>query len=112
MKASKGCISQHESHLGQEPSEDDTPNDDDLFGHGAEMEMAAAPGADDAPSESTTTQASDPPLTEDQTYAMEVNEEGVVSPPASPVSHEDDELLSGGDAIRVEADLAHLTLIS
>ena len=72
--------------------------------------MTAAPGADDTPSESTMTPASDPPPTEG--HAMEVDEEGVVSPPASPVSHEDDDLLSGGDAIRVEADLAHLTVSS
>ena len=74
--------------------------------------MAAAPGADDAPSESTTTQASNPPPTEGQTHAMEVDEEGVVSPPTSPVSHEDDDLLTGGDAIGVEAGLAHLTVLS
>ena len=43
---------------------------------------------------------------------MEVDEEGVVSPPASPVSHEDDNLLTGGDAIGVEAGLAHLTVSS
>ena len=43
---------------------------------------------------------------------MEVDKEGVVSPPASPVSHEDDELLSGSDAIGVEAGLAHLTVSS
>ena len=72
--------------------------------------MAAAPGADDAPSESTMTPASDPPPTEG--HAMEVEEEGVVSPPGSPVSHEDDALLSGSDTIRVEAGLAHLTVSS
>ena len=108
----KEHISQHESHLRQDPSEDDTPEDDDLFGHGAEMEMAAALGADDSPSESATTQASNPPPTEGQTHAMEVDEEGVVSPPASPVSHEDDDLLTGSDAIEVEAGLAHLTVSS
>ena len=53
----KERISQYESHLGQDLSEDDIPDDDDLFGHGAEMEMAAAPGVNDTPSESTTTQA-------------------------------------------------------
>ena len=80
------CISHHEAHLGQDPLEDDTPNDDDLFSHGAEAEMATALGADDTPSESTTNQASDPPPTEGQTHTMEVDEGGVVSPPASPVS--------------------------
>ena len=79
-------ISCHESHLRQDPSEDDTPGDDGLFGHGAETEVATALGADDAPSESATTQASDPPPTEGQTHAMEVDDEGTRSPPASPVS--------------------------
>ena len=43
---------------------------------------------------------------------MEVDEEGVVSPPASPVSHEDNNLLTGSDVIGVEAGLAHLTVSS
>ena len=91
---------------------ENTPDDDNLFSHGVEVEIAAAPGADDAPSESAMTQASNPPPTEGQTHAMEVDEEGVVSPPASPVSHEDDELLTGSDTIGVEAGLAHLAVSS
>ena len=47
-------ISYHESHLGEDPSEDSTPGD-------AEAEMATTLGADDAPSESATTQASGTP---------------------------------------------------
>ena len=74
--------------------------------------MATAPGADDAPSERTMTPASDPPATEGQTHAMEVDDEGIRSPPASPVSPADDDLLTGGGAIGVEADLAHLTVSS
>ena len=105
-------ISYHESHLGHNPSEDNTPGDDSLFGHGAEAEMATAPGADDAPSESATTQASDPPPTEGQTHAMEVDDEGTGSPPASPVSPADDDLLTGGGAIGVEVDLTHLMVSS
>ena len=105
-------ISYHESHLGQDPSEDNTPNDDGLFGHGTEAEMATAPGAGDAPSESATTQASDPPPTEGPTHAMEVDDDSIHSPPASPVSPADDDLLTGGGAIGVEADLAHLTVSS
>ena len=110
LESLKERISQYESHLGQDTSGDNTPDNDNLLGHGAEAEMAAAPGANDAPSESALTQASDPPPAEG--HAMEVDEEGVVSPPTSPVSHEDDDLLSGGDAIRVEAGLAHLTVSS
>ena len=98
-------ISYHKSHLGEDPSEDSTPSD-------AEAEMATTPRADDAPSESATAQASDTPPTEGQTHAMEVDDEGIHSPPASPVSPADDDLLTGGGAIGVEADLAHLTVSS
>ena len=112
LESLRVCISHHESHLRQDPWEDNTPGDDGLFGHGAEAEMATAPGADDAPSESTMTQASDPPPTEGQTHAMEVDDEGIGSPPTSPVSPADDNLLTGGGAIGVEADLAHLTVSS
>ena len=112
LESLRVCISHHESYLRQDPSEDNTPGDDGLFGHGAEAEMATALGADDAPSESATTQASNPPPTEGQTHAMEVDDEGIGSPPTSPVSPADDDLLTGGGAIGVEADLAHLTVSS
>ena len=105
-------ISHHESLLGQDPSENNTPSDDGLFGHGTEAKMATAPGADDTPSESAMTQASDPPPTEGQTHAMEVDDEGIHSPPTSPISPADNDLLNGGGAIGVEADLAHLTVSS
>ena len=70
-------ISYHESHLREDPLEDNTPSDDGLFGHGAEAEMTTTPGADDTPSESAMTQASDTPPTEGQTHAMEVDDEGI-----------------------------------
>ena len=105
-------ISYYESHLRQDPSEDNTPDDDGLFGHGAQARMATAPGVDDAPSESATTQASDPPPTEGQTHAMEVDDKGIHSHPASPISTVEDDLLMGGGAIGVELDLAHLTVSS
>ena len=110
LESLKGHISQCESHLEQDMPGDNTPDSDDLLDQGAEAEMATAPGADDASSESTVTLASDFPPTEG--HAMEVDKEGVVSPPASPVLHEDDNLLTGGDAIGVEAGLAHLTVSS
>ena len=106
----KRRISQYESHLEQDTPGDNTPDSNDLLDQGVEAEMATAPGADDTPSESAMAPASDSPPTEG--HAMEVDKEGVVSPPASPVSHEDDNLLTGGDAIGVEAGLAHLTVSS
>ena len=105
-------ISYYESHLRQDPSEDNTPDDDGLFSHGAQARMATAPGVNDAPSESATTQASDAPPTEGQTHAMEVDDEGTHSLPASPISTVEDDLLTGGGAIGVESDLAHLTVSS
>ena len=106
------CISYHESHLREDPSEDNTPGDDGLFGNGAEAGMATTLGADDTPSESAMTQASDTLPTKGQTHAMEVDDEGIHSPPASPISPVDDDLLTGGGAIGVEVDLAHLTVSS
>ena len=105
-------ISYYESQLRQDPLEGDTSHDDGLFSHGAQAEMAPAQGINDAPSESTTTQASDPSPAEGQTQDMEVDDEGIRSRPASPVSHEDDDLLMGSEAIGVESDLAHLTVSS
>ena len=99
-------------HLGQDPSEDNTPDNDSLFDHGAQARMATAPGVDDAPSESAMTQASDPPQTEGQSHAMEVDDEDIHPRPASPVSTAEDDLLTGGGAIGVESDLAHLTVLS
>ena len=74
--------------------------------------MATAPEVDNTPSESITTQASDPPPTEGQTHAMEVDDEGTHSHPASPISTVEDDLLMGGGVIGVESDLAHLTVSS
>ena len=73
---------------------------------------ATAPGVDDAPLESASTPASDPPPTEGQTDAMEVDDEGTHQHSASPISTVEDDLLMGGGAIGVESDLAHLTVSS
>ena len=112
LESLRECISYYESHLRQDPLEDNTPDDDGLFGQGAQARMATAPGVDDAPLESAMTQASDPPPTEGQTHAMEVDDEGIHSRPASPVSTAEDDLLIGGGVIGVELDLAHLTVSS
>ena len=105
LESLRECISYYESCLREDPPEDSTPSD-------AEAEMATTAGANDAPSESTMTQASDSPPTEGQTHAMEVDDEGIRSPPVSPISPADDDLLSGSGAIGVEMDLAHLTVSS
>ena len=111
LEGLRECISYYELHLGQDLSED-TPDADGLFGHGAQARIATAPGVDDAPSESATTPASDPPPTEGQTHAMEVDDKGTHSCSASPVSTVEDDLLTSGGAVGVESDLAHLTVSS
>ena len=112
LKMLKERISYYEMQLGQEPWEGNTPNDDGQFGHGAQAETAPAPGADNAPSESTTTPASDSPPAEGQTQDMEVDDNGICPRPPSPISHEDDNLLTDSEVIGVESDLAHLTVSS
>ena len=110
LKSLKRHISQCESHLEQDTPGDNTPNIDDLLDQGAEMEMAIALGADDTPLGSTVALPSDSPPTEG--HAMGVDEGGVVSPQASPVSHEGDNLLTGGGTTGVETGLADLTVSS
>ena len=105
-------ISYYESQLGQDPLEGDISHDDGLFSHGAQAEMAPALAVNDTPSESAMTPASDPPLAECQTEDMEVDDKGILSHPTSPISHKDDDLLTGSEAIGVESDLAHLTVSS
>ena len=106
LETLKEHISYYETQLGQEPSEGNTPDDDSQVGHGAQAEMAPAPGAndgqfghssqaemapalgaDDAPSESAmtpATPASDPPPAEDQTQDMEVDDYGTCPSLPSP----------------------------
>ena len=49
---------------------------------------------------------------EGQTQDIEVDDDGIRSRPASLISHEDDNLLMGSEAIGVELDLDHLTVSS
>ena len=110
LESLKEHISQQESYLQEDAPEQDIPERDDLLNQGAEAEMPTAPGANDAPSEGTTALVSGSPPSDD--HAMEVDEGAVGLPPTSPVSQEDDNLLTGNDAVGVEAGLAHLTVSS
>ena len=114
----KERILHYEAQLGQEPSEGNAAGDDSQICHSAQAEVAPAPAADDAPSDSTMTPvtlASDPSPAEDQAQDMEVDDYATRPSLPSPVSHEDDELLSGlpqSEATEVESGLAHLTVSS
>ena len=115
LEALKERISYYETQLGQEPSEGNTPDDDDQASHGAQAKTAPTLGADDTPSESTMTPASDPPPAEDQTQDMEVDDFGTCPSLPSPISHEDNDLLSGlpqSEVTEVESGLAHLSVSS
>ena len=115
LETLKECISHYKAQLGQEPSEGSTPGDNGQIRHGAQAEVAPAPVADDAPLESAVTPAPNPSPAEDQAQAMEVDDYAARSSLPSPVSHEDDELLSGlpqSEVTEVESGLAHLTVSS
>ena len=92
------------------------PHDDDSSDHGAgeavESEMAIVQETDDTPSVSAPEQSPDPPPAESQSHAMEVDNEHGNPPPASPISPEDDDLLTSGGAADIEGDLANLTVSS
>ena len=72
--------------------------------------MPPEAGADDAPPEDALPPVPGSPPREDP--AMEVDEGAVGLPPTSPVSRDDDNLLSGNVTAGVEAGLAHLTVSS
>ena len=109
----KERISHYEVQLGQEPSEGSAPGDDGQIRHSAQAKVALAPVANDAPSESAEIPAPDPLPAEDQ--AMEVDDYSTCPSLPSPVSHEDDDLLSRlppSGTTEVESGLAHLSVSS
>ena len=96
--------------------EGNTPEDDGQIHPGAQAKVALVPAADDTPPESAmtpATPASDRPPAEDQD--MEVDDYGPRPSLPSPVSREDDDLLSGllqSEVTEVESGLAHLMVSS
>ena len=74
--------------------------------------MATTPVADNAPAVSTAPESLTSPPGEEQTRSMEVDDGDDSQPPASPVSHREDELLTGGGAVGVEGEMANLTVSS
>ena len=111
----KERISHYEAQLGQEPSEGSTPGVNNQIHHGAQTKAALVPVANDAPSESTVIPAPDPFPAEDQAQAMEADNDAAHPSLPSPVSSEDDDLLSSlpqSGVTEVESGLAHLTVSS
>ena len=113
LETLKERISHYEAQLGQEPSEGSIPSGDGQICHGAQAEPAPAPVASDAPPEIAEVPAPDPSPAEDQAQAMEVDDYAGRPSQPSPVSCEDDDLLSGlppSGATEVESGLADLSV--
>ena len=53
-----------------------------------------------------------PPPGEEQTHSMEVDDGDDHQPPTSPISHREDKLLTGGNAVGVEGEMANLKVSS
>ena len=118
LETLKEHISHYEAQLRQEPSEGSVPSDDGQICHSAQVEAAPVPAAYDSPLERAVTPltpASDPSPAEDQAQDMEVDVYATRPSLPSPVSHEDDDLLSDlpqSEVTEAESGLAHLTVSS
>ena len=118
LNSLKATISQYESSLGRvrvqpegTPASEDDPSDPRAKGT-QEAEMATTLVADDTPIVSAMPEPLTSPPGEEQTHSMEVDDGDDHQPPASPVSHREDELLMGGDVVGVEGEMANLTVSS
>ena len=78
----------------------------------ADTEMSLEARADDAPSDNAVAPVPGPNTDENPAMEVEIDAGAVGLPPSSPVSRDDDDLLSGNVAAGVEAGLAHLTVSS
>ena len=118
IKGLEVTISHYESSLGrawvqpeETPASEDDPSDSGAEG-AKEEETATTPVADDAPPVTAMPEALTPPPGEEQTHSMEVDDGDDRQPPASPVSYREDELLTGGNVVGVEGEMANLKVSS
>ena len=110
LESLKARISFVESHLREGSPERDVQDDPP---HGdVDTEMSPEARADDAPSDNAVTTVPGPPPNEDPAIEVEIDKGAVGLPPSSPVSRDDDDLLSGNVVAGVEEGLAHLTVSS
>ena len=114
LKGLEATIFQYESDLRRAWAwpENAPVTDDDQSDPWAEGAMAITPVANDAPPASTTPKSMTSPPGEEHTCSMEVDDGDEHQAPASPVSHREDELLTGNTAVGVEGEMANLTVSS
>ena len=110
LESLKARISFVESHLREgspkRDVQDDPPQGD------ADTEMSPEARANDAPSDNAVAPVPGPNTDEDPAMEVEIDAGAVGLPPSSPVSRDNDDLLSGNMAAGVEVGLAHLTVSS
>ena len=106
----KACLRRAQVQPEGTPASEDDPSDSGA--EGEEVEMATIPVVDDAPPVSTTPAPLTAPPGEEPTLSMEVDDEDNHQPPANPVSPREDELLTGGEAVGMEGEMANLTVSS
>ena len=109
LKGLNSTISQYEASLGGVQVQTEGGYDDDSSDSKAERAMATTVVADDAPAVSATPESLTSPTGEEQTHSMEVDDG---QPPASPISHQEDDLLTGRGVVGVEGEMANLTVSS
>ena len=114
LKGLEATISQYESSLGGArvqpegtPAHEDDPSDSEAKGA-----MTTTPVANNTPVVRAAPESLTSPPGEEQTRSMEVDDRDDSQPPASPISHRENELLTGGDAVGVEGEMANLTVSS
>ena len=114
LKGLKATISQYKSSLrGAQAQPEGTPaHEDDPSNSKAEGTMATTPVADDTSAVSTAPESLTSPSGEEQKRSMEVDNGDDSQPPASPISHREDELLTGGGVVGVEGEMANLMVSS
>ena len=105
LKGLEATISEYKSSL--RGGREDNPSDSKAKGA-----MAITPVADNALSVSTTPESLTSPLGEEQTCTMEVDDGDEHQTPSSPVSHRENDLLTGDTIVGVEEEMANLMVSS
>ena len=105
LKGLEATISEYKSHL--RGGCEDNPSDSEVKGA-----MAITPVANDAPPASAAPESLTSPQGEEQTHTIEVDDGDEHQTPASPVSHREDDLLTGDTVVGVEGEMANLTVSS
>ena len=114
LKGLEATISEYEYDLGRAWAwpENAPVSDNSQSNPGAKGAMAITPVANNAPPASTAPESLTSPPGEEQTHAMGIDDGDERQTPASPVSHRQDELLTGDTVVGVEGEMANLMVSS